>query len=82
MVKSSGFSWKQAKIDAVKIKIRRAETMAKKKNSNPDFAIQHPEWIKQAQNNNFTELRIQVAKLVEKQQATAMARRLKVARKA
>ncbi len=77
----SGFSWKAMKEEAIKIKIRRAMTMAAKKDVNKDFAIQHPEWVRSAQQNNFTDLKAKVRQQVEKDQERAQARRDKLVRK-
>jgi len=55
--------------------------MASKKDVNPDFKIQHPDWVSQAQNQNYTDLKAKIKTLIEKQQQRAQARRLKVARK-
>ncbi len=77
---ADGFSWKKAQAEAIKTKIRRAITMASKKDSNPDFAIAHPDWIKQAQTKNYTDLKIKVTQLIEKQQQRSLARRLKLAK--
>ncbi len=76
---TEGFSWKRMKEYAVETKIRRAITMASKQDVNPDFKLAHPDWVSQAQQNNFTDLRKKVKELVEKQQAIAMKRRDKVA---
>ncbi len=72
-----GFSWKQAKIDAVDIKIRRAITMVQGDNPNPDIAVRHPEWIKQAQQKQYTELKNSVEDLIKREQNQAMIRRKK-----
>ncbi len=69
-----GFSWKQAKIDAVDVKIRRAITMANAA-SNPDFKMQHPDWVRDAQNKNYTNLKKVVKEKCEKYQQKAQARR-------
>ncbi len=78
--KESGFSWDRMKETAIQLKIERAITMAQKKNVNPDFKIQHPDWVAQAQNNDFIDLKKKVRALIEKQQKTAMDRRFKIAR--
>ncbi len=75
------FSWKKAKEDAIKLKIQRAIIMASKKDVNPDFAIEHPDWVRQAQENKFTDLRAKVRLKVEKEQERAQARRDKLVRK-
>ncbi len=76
-----GFSWEQMKKQAVEIKIRRAITMASKKNVNPDFAIEHPDWVREAQKQNYTDLKAKVKQAVEKEQERAQARRDKLVRK-
>ncbi len=72
-----GFSWEKMKKEAVDIKIRRAITMASKKNVNPDFAIAHPDWVREAQKQNYTDLKVKIKQSVEKEQQRAMARRNK-----
>ncbi len=52
------FSWKTEKEKAIEHKIRRAITMAK--GGNPDYAIQHPDEVRDAQNKQFTSLRKRV----------------------
>ncbi len=70
----AGFNWKDMKEQAIKIKIRRAITMASKKEVNPDFAIQHPDWVREAQKQNYTDLKAKVRQQVEKAQERAQAR--------
>ncbi len=70
------FSHKQAKIDAVAIKIRRAMTMAKSA-TNPTFKLEHPDWVRDAQKDDYTLLKKQVKELIEKKQKHAMDRRVK-----
>ncbi len=77
----AGFSWKDMKEQAVNIKIRRAMTMATNPNVNPDFAIEHPDWVRQAQSKNYTDLKAKVRQKVEKDQERAQARRDKLVRK-
>jgi len=72
----AGFSWKQAKLDAIAIKIRRAKTMAINA-SNPDFKIKHPDWVRDAQKKDFTMLEKVVKEQMEKKQKKAMDRRVK-----
>ncbi len=69
--------WEIAKKRAVEIQIRRAMIMAKG-NINPDFDVAHPDWVREAQNNNFTSLKKKVTELVEKQQVIAKARSNKI----
>lgn len=69
--------WTELKKNAIDKKIERAILMAKA-GVNKDFAIQHPDWIKQAQTKNFTDLRIKVKQAVEKSQEIAKARRDKL----
>jgi len=70
----AGFSWKKAKLDAIATKIRRAKTMAIAGN-NPDIKLSHPDWVRDAQSKNFTQLVKEVKEKVEKFQQTAMNRR-------
>ncbi len=70
------FSWKQAKIDAIETKIRRAITMANNGN-NPTFKLQHPDWVRDAQTKNYTQLKKQVKEQMEKRQNAVMDRRVK-----
>ncbi len=72
-----GFSWKQAKIDAIATQIRRAKTMALKSNPNTDFQLQHPDWIREAQSNNFTQLTKQITEKVKARQKLAEDRKLR-----
>ncbi len=72
--------WEIAKANAIKTEIRRNHTMAKNK-CNPDFNKQHPDWVRDAQNKNYTLLTKMVKENVEKFQKAAIARRLKVAGK-
>ncbi len=73
-----GFSWKDFKKEVVNVKIARAITMAEKKNVNPDFAIAHPDWVKQAQSRDFVDLKRKIKEQVERYQAIALARRKKI----
>ncbi len=72
-----GFSWEQAKINAVAVKIRRAKTMALS-GENPDFKLKHPDWVRDAQTKNFTILNKKVKEEAEKYQQTYARRRLKL----
>ncbi len=78
-MKTEAFSWERMKKLLVEVKIQRAITMASKKDVNPDFRIQHPDWVKQAQSKDYTDLKKKIKETVEKQQQTAMNRRKKVA---
>ncbi len=71
----TSFSWKKQKEDAVKLKIRRAITMVQGDNPNPDIAIKHPEWIKQANANQYTELTKKVREDTIRYQERAQKRR-------
>ncbi len=75
------FNWKKMKEEAIRVKIERAITMVQGDNPNPDIAIQHPEWIREAQNKKYTELTKSITDRVKRQQDQALARRQKVARK-
>ncbi len=78
---TKGFSWKQCKVDAKAIKIRRAITMVQGDNPNPDIAVLHPEWIREAQLKKYTELTKSVGDACDKFQQRAIARRDKFAGK-
>ncbi len=70
------FSWDQLKKQVVQDKIDRAIIMAKN-GTNPDFKILHPDWVRDAQSKNFTDLRIKITKDIEKRQEKAILRRQK-----
>ncbi len=70
------FSWKVAKERAIQTKIRRAKTMAKAAN-NPDFTVRHPDWVRDAQAKNYTQLTKVITEDVKKIQGDALIRRLK-----
>ncbi len=70
------FSWEELKKYTVQHKIDRAIIMAKN-GKNVDFNIRHPDWIKSAQNNQFTDLRLKIKQEAEKRQQSAMDRRVK-----
>ncbi len=70
------FSWKQAKQDAIAIKIRRAITQAKS-GTNPSFKLQHPDWVRDAVKDDYTLLKKQVRDQMEKRQKSVMDRRVK-----
>ncbi len=72
-----GFSWAEMKQDVIKIKIRRAKTMAKAGN-NDDFKNAHPDWVQEAaQTGKYIQLTSDIKKSVERRQALAMTRRAK-----
>ncbi len=75
------FNWKKEQEYAIKVKIERAITMVQGDNPNPDIAILHPEWVREAQNKKYTELTKSITDRVKKQQERAIARRIKVGRK-
>ncbi len=77
----TGFSHKAMREEAIKIKIERAIIQVQGDNPNPDIAIQHPEWVREAQNKKYTELTKYITERVKRQQDSALARRQKVARK-
>lgn len=52
-----------------------------KGNVNPDFDTQHPDWVKQAQQKNYTDLKNKIKDMVERKQDNAMRRRDKLAGK-
>ncbi len=67
------FSWKQAKKDVIVKKIERAITLAKV-GTNPDFVIQHADWIRDAQKKDFTVLTKKIGDEVRKRQDQQQAR--------
>ncbi len=69
------FSWKQAKIDAINMKVRRAKTQAH--NQHPDFKRVHPSEAREASEGKYTLLTQRVIKEVKEFQDKAIARRLK-----
>lgn len=75
------FSWVNIKKRAIDIQVRRARTMAKS-GANPSFNIRHPDYVRDAQNNNFTKMTNDIKADVKKRQDAAMQRRLKLAGKA
>ncbi len=58
-----GFSWIKVKENAIKVKVRRAKTMAKG-NINPDFDKAHPDWVRDA-NKSTKDFTIMVKKVTE-----------------
>ncbi len=62
------FSWKQQKLDAIKIKQRRARVQSKA--GHPDMKILHPGWVRDAQlkDSNYALINKSVKEEVEKKQ--------------
>ncbi len=81
LIEKTGYSHKKMAEIALKIKIERAIAQVQGDNPNPDVAIQHPEWVREAQNKKYTELTKSITDKVTRYQAAAIARRMKVARK-
>ncbi len=71
------YSHVQFKENAIIVKIRRAKTMANAGN-NPDFKLQHPDWVRDAQNKNYTSLIKKVTDDTKKRQEIYIRRRLKL----
>ncbi len=71
------FSWALAKKEGLKHKIDRAMLMSNN-HINPDFDIKHPDWVRDAQNKNYTNLKKIIKEQVEKQQAQVLKRREKL----
>ena len=80
-MKTPPFSHKRMREIAIATKIRRAITMASKKYPNKDFKAQHPDWVRDAQNKNFTNLTKIIKDEVQKKQQRALDRRDKIAGK-
>ncbi len=75
MTATAGYSHKAEAERAIKIKIERAITMCQGDNPNPDMAIKHPEWIRAAQNKDYTELTKKITMDCKKYQSQARERR-------
>ncbi len=71
-----GFSWIKVKENAIAVKVRRAKTMAKG-NINPDFDKAHPDWVRDAQNKNYTSMTKIVSDNAKKFQDIAYKRRMR-----
>ncbi len=81
MTSRSGYSHKDMMKRAIEVKIRRAKTMVDGDNPNPDMAIRHPEWIRAAQQKNYTELIKDITLKTKKFQENTLRRRDKTAGK-
>jgi len=75
--KRMGFSWKQAKLDAIATEIRRNKTMAINGN-NPDFKLKHPDWVRDAQQKNYTQMEKITKEYMQLKQKQAQSRRDKL----
>ncbi len=75
------FSWEQAKLRAIDVKLRRAKLLAgggsKASPANPDFKIKHPDWVRDVNTANISVMNKKVKDEVIKMQETAIVRRLK-----
>ncbi len=71
-----GFSWIKAKENAIAVKVRRAKTMAHG-NINPDFDKAHPDWVRDAQNKNYSSLTKIVTENAKRFQDIAYQRRMR-----
>jgi len=76
-----GYSHKAFAEEALKVKIRRAITMVQGDNPNPDIALKHPEWVRAAQNKNYTELTKEITQKVKAVQDEVIKRRNRFAGK-
>lgn len=65
------------KKEAIKYKIKRAKHMART-GTNPDFKLQHPDWVREAQNNKFSDLELKLKQSITKLQERAQKRRDKL----
>ncbi len=70
------FSWTEVKKKVVEKKIERAIIMAKV-GQNTDFKLQHPDWVRDAQSKNYTDLKKKVREQVERKQENEIKRRQK-----
>ncbi len=69
------FSWEAAKKEAI---IREIEIeMIHAKRGDKEDKLKHPDWVTQAQTNNFVDLKKKVREQMENLQDNAMQRRLK-----
>ncbi len=79
------FSWKQAKENAIKTKIRRMKTMADNPVSNDGTIVtavmNHKAWITAAAKKDYTQLKIEVTEQTKKRQQSEMDSRDKLAGK-
>lgn len=73
----TAFSWAKAKQNAIDIKIRRAKTMATA-GQNKEFKDRHPDWVRDAQQNNFVQLVKEIKEEVQKRQKAMQDRSLKL----
>ncbi len=81
MTWNHGYSHKEMIDRALKIKIRRAITMVQGDNPNSDIAVQHPEWVRAAQQKNYLELTKSVTQKFKQYQDRVTKRRMKFAGK-
>ncbi len=73
------FSWEKYKANVIKNEIARAMTQAKR--GSAQDKLDHPDWVREAQNNNYMNLKKVVREKFEKYQEDALLRRLKRAGK-
>lgn len=66
--------WDEAKQLAIDTKIRRAKHLSKGQ-INSSWDKSHPDWVRDAQNNNYTVMINQITKQIKDEQALAMQRR-------
>ncbi len=69
------FSWEQAKKEAIEMEIAVEKVHAKR--GNQEDKLNHPDWVKLAQTNDFKDLVIKTTERIKKYQDNAMARRAK-----
>lgn len=72
------FSWPAQKQKALKLKLRRAKTLAVTA-KNDDFNIRYPDEVRDATRKDFTKQITRITQEVEKYQKLAMDRRKKLA---
>ncbi len=71
------FSWAIKLKRAEEIKIRRAKTLAKQ--GDVEIKLRHPQWVINAQQNNYVELTKSVKEDIQRAQKTSLDRRVKLA---
>ncbi len=75
------FSWDRARAQAIKITINRSHLLAgggaTESIPNPDFAIAHPDWVREAKLKNFTVMDKKITLQMKDFQNKAIERRMK-----
>ncbi len=76
-----GFSWENVKKRTISKKLYRARILAgggsKEQQPNPDFAVMHPDWVRDVNTANISRMNKTVQDDIEKRQKFALDRRLR-----